>query len=356
MLDRRLTLLVLLALAGCPDQREEQTSDTMAQTTQMPTVTTDPSTGESTQANETSTGAATTVQTSVDTGDKLDVGAGTGMMEGGDTTVCQKVDMLFVVDDSGSMEDEQDNLTMAFPAFIGTIQTELDAAVGYNIGVIRTDANDISCVAGRAGVLVTRNFLAASSNMTCTPYASGYRYMTEADDLVSKFSCAAKVGIGGSGDEKPIESIIAALTPPNTDAGECNENFLRDDALLVIVLITDEEDDHESDMGGECEMTPGLGSAGDPPDWYEDIVAIKGGIETNIVMLSLVGVTEGTPCPALDKCNGGVTGAEPSPRLVELTQMFTHGHVGRVCGQYDPFFEEAVADIKAACEDFIPPG
>jgi hypothetical protein len=36
--------------------------------------------------------------------------------------------------------------------------------------------------------------------------------------------------------------------------------------------------------------------------------------------------------------------------------MFSHGHVGPVCGDYDPFFAEAVADIQTACDEFIPPG
>jgi hypothetical protein len=233
------------------------------------------------------------------------------------------------------------------------MQSELDGNEGFNVGVIRTDGNDISCVPGRPGVLVTRNFAAGSSMETCTPYAEGGRYMTQQDNLAEKFSCAARVGIGGDGDEQPLGSLIAALTSPNIDEGECNEGFLRDDALLVVVLITDEEDDHET-PDEACGNEPGMGSPGEPEDWFDAIVATKGGIESNIVVLSLIGPSV-EPCPDLDKCNGGVTGAEPAIRISNFTWMFTHGHVGPVCGDYGPFFEDAVADIKAACEEFEPP-
>ena len=289
--------------------------------------------------------------------EKLDVGAGTGNGNGGDITMdaCKKVDLLFVIDSSGSMEDEQANLVAAFPEFIDTMRTELAETEGYNIGVIRTDANDISCVPSRYGVLVTRNFAAGSSMATCTPYASGARYMTQDDDLAQKFSCAAKVGTGGDGDERPAQALIAALSSPNVDAGECNEGFLRDDALLVVVIITDEEDDHET-AEQACDQMPLPGSDGEPADWFDAVVAARGGIETNVVVLSLLGPDGVDACPALDKCNGGIEGAEPAPRLVAFTEMFTHGFVGRVCADYDPFFQEAIATIKSACDEFVPPG
>src|SRR5436190_653163 len=59
-------------------------------------------------------GPATTAETSTpssDEGLKLDVGAHTdGVEEAGDGQGCTKADFLFVIDNSGSMEDEQDHL------------------------------------------------------------------------------------------------------------------------------------------------------------------------------------------------------------------------------------------------------
>ena len=100
-------------VACATDQREEPSSATLT-VTLGPEVTSEPSSeGGSEAATEAQTSAADSG------GEKLDVGGGTGMMEGGDTTLgCKKVDLLFVVDGSGSMADEQANLLTAFPAFI----------------------------------------------------------------------------------------------------------------------------------------------------------------------------------------------------------------------------------------------
>jgi hypothetical protein len=347
--DRRWLVVLSIALCSCGgDERPDEvvtgaSSITLGSATETPV---DPSGSDAPDDDGDGDG-----------GEKLDVPAGTGTGNGGDISsdACEKVDLLFVIDSSGSMQDEQANLVAAFPDFIATMRSELAETEGYNVGVIRTDANDISCVPNRYGVLVTRNFAAGSSMNTCTPYASGARYMTQDDDLAEKFSCAARVGIGGDGDERPAQALVAALSSPNTDTGECNEGFLRDDALLVVVIISDEEDDHET-AAEACDQEPLPGSDGEPTDWFDSVVAAKGGIETNVVVLSLVGPEGADACPALDKCNGGIEGAEPAPRLVAFTEMFTHGFVGRVCGDYDPFFQEAIATIESACNDFTPPG
>lgn len=291
---------------------------------------------------------------------KLDVGGGSTM--GGDPTDgttdagCKKVDLLFVIDDSISMDDEQAALIAAFPAFITAMQTELADTDGYNIGVITSDAyaGDPTCAAGQRGVLVTQTAGDQSSNQVCGPYSSGARYMTEQeDDLAARFACAAQVGVAGDPDERPIEAMLAAISPEMNGPGDCNTGFLRDDALLVVVVITDEEDDHEN---GGCNWLPDSGSAGEPPQWFQQLIAAKGGVESSIVMLAIVGPDQMPFCPPLNKCNLGSTGSEIATRIIGLTEMFTYGYVGSVCEPYGPQFQEAISIIDSACDDFEPPG
>src|SRR5690606_16495133 len=125
------------------------------------------------------------------------------------------------------------------------------------------------------GALVTRTGGEDSSEQDCLPYASGERYMNEADDLAAKFHCAALVGVDGDGDEQPMRAMELALGPALAGPGGCNEGFIREDALLVVVVITDEEDDHE--VADACVDAPKAGSPGEPIDWYESVVGLKGG-------------------------------------------------------------------------------
>ncbi|MCX4241234.1 hypothetical protein [Paraliomyxa miuraensis] len=291
---------------------------------------------------------------------KLDVAGGTmgdDGIETGDES-CKKVDLLFVIDDSGSMADEQANLAASVPGFIEAMRAELAETDGYNIGVVTSDLYifDVSCGPVSIGNLVTQTGGVDSSNNVCSPYSSGMRFMTENDNLDNKFACAAQVGTSGDGDEHPMEAMLTALSPELTDPGMCNEGFLRDDALLVVVIITDEEDDHETEEQA-CNMTVQPGSPGEPGDWFDDLVAVKDK-ESHIVVLSLVGpdAEAGSMCPALDKCNGGIEGAEVATRILEFTRMFTYGFIGPVCEDYGPIFQEAIGVIKTACDEFGPVG
>ncbi|HWB77090.1 MAG TPA: vWA domain-containing protein, partial [Nannocystaceae bacterium] len=97
---------------------------------------------------------------------------------------CTKVDFLFVIDNSGSMGDNQVDLANNFPNFIDGIQNTLTEVNEYQVGVVTSDAyqfNSNGCK--QLGALVTKTGGTDSSNAQCGPYAEGHNYMTEADDL-----------------------------------------------------------------------------------------------------------------------------------------------------------------------------
>jgi hypothetical protein len=126
---------------------------------------------------------------------------------------------------------------------------------------------------------------------------------------------------------------------------------LRQDALLVVVIITDEEDDHELQVPG-CIQQPTYGSQGEPSDWFNAFADIKRD-ESEVVVLSLVGPSDpAETCPVLDKCSNGIDGAEVAPRIIDFTERFTYGFVGSVCRPYGPQFAEALDVIVSACDTF----
>lgn len=271
-------------------------------------------------------------------------------------TGCENVDLLFVIDNSGSMADEQQNLINSFPGFAEAMKSQLESAMSYHVGVVTSDSNTFNSAGcnNKPGALVTKTGGTNSSNQSCLPYASGKSFMDENDNLDQKFQCAAKVGTQGSGNEQPMLAMGEAISGALNGPGACNDGFIREDALLVVVIITDEEDDHEVEA---CQQQPQPGSPGEPSDWYNTLVSAKDGVETNIVVLSLVGPPAPNLCPALNKCNGGIEGAEVASRIVQFTEMFSYGTTGQVCApNFDTFFSESIGVIDSACKNFQPPG
>jgi hypothetical protein len=244
---------------------------------------------------------------------------------------CSKVDFLFVIDNSSSMGPYQVNLVSNFPAFIDGIQNTLDNVDSYQVGVITTDAYTYN-VAGcqQLSSLVVQTGGNQSSNMACGPYDDGYNFMTQNDDLASSFSCAATVGSGGSGNEQPQAALVGAVQRIHGGIGECNEGFIRDDALLVIVY-----------MGNENDNSPTT-----PMASYDAVVEAKLDIPENVVVMSITDFP-GNPC-------GGFGG---SVEMTNFTMLWgENGVLVPICEpDYGPFFEDSIDIIDVACENFIPP-
>lgn len=281
--------------------------------------------------------------------------------DGGGDQGCEKVDFLFVIDSSGSMEDEQDNLLASFPGFITAIEETL-MIDDFQLMVIDAGLTEGSGCDGTLGAGRT-----TSGSFADCGIVGGNRFTTDSQpDLVQTFTCMASRGFLGPGDEQTMDSTLASIGTLNASGG-CNEGFVRDDAVLVVTIISDEEDSPLDSsltppLDGSCEPADSdPNSLGDPDSWRDAIVAAKSGDASAVVMLALIGDCDAEgECPgiAFDPLdpNSEITGAEPAPRLRQLAQSFEFGSVGPVCASdYAPFFEQAVSVISTACDDFVPP-
>jgi hypothetical protein len=292
--------------------------------------------------------------TTSDDGPLLDVFSDTeATAESGDADECTNVDILFVIDDSGSMGDNQESLIASFDGFVHGIQQNLSEAESYHIGVVTSEdyfANARGC--GEIGSLITQTGGPESSNAVCTPFTSGQRYLDETQGmtLTGKFACAAKVGAGGADDERMMRAMLNAVAPDAQLPGACNEGFSRVDSLLVIVLITDEDDVEENCDPNEYWYMPcgcqTCGSGGDKDAWYDELLAAKANVHENIVVLSLIGGS-GNPC-----------GAVINSKILGFTNLFgENGFKGDICAEsYDQFFADALPVIDVACENYVPVG
>lgn len=284
-----------------------------------------------------------------------------GSAEEGEGEGCEKVDFVFIIDSSPSMADEQVALLASFPGFINAIEQDL-MLNDFHVMVIDAGATaGAGCESTLGAGRVT-----SSTGQDCG-LVGGNRYATQDQpDLSAAFSCMGNRGANGPGNEQTMDSLLAGIGPLS-GGGQCNDGFVRDDAVLVVTIVSDEEDDPSDivpipSLDGTCEPADtDTNSAGNPMSWYDDIVAIKNGDSKAAVVLSLIG-----DCDSTGNCGGIVfdalnptatTGAEPAPRLRQFTNLWEFGSVGPVCApDYTPFFEEAVSVIGSACDDFKPPG
>lgn len=156
-----------------------------------------------------------------------------------------KLDLLFVIDNSGSMESEQVRLRRDFKHMMVAFEKRAGIA-DLHVAVVSTDvgAGNIECgesskrPGGDLGEFRTGN---SCGLMTGAKFLSSQPGGTKNFDgtLSDVFSCMSDLGTKGCGYEHPLLSMRLALDDKNTTA---NSGFLRKDADLGIVFITDEDD------------------------------------------------------------------------------------------------------------------
>lgn len=247
------------------------------------------------------------------------------------TEPCTTLDILVVIDNSDAMAEEQARINVALGPFVELINQQVPGVLGsIHVGIITTDAPE---------------FVTANPMMTCLPYASAANWMSYGPTLGAELTCASAVGTMGDPDERPMQMAIEALSPELVGIDGFNEGFLREQGPLVLVIVTDEEDDLE-------EVTE-WGSVGDPADWVDALAATQGGYEQNVIPLVLVGIEEPNAC-ATNPWNG-VDGAEIATRITEFATSFPHHAVGDACAvEYTSFLNGAVPEIAAACNAWVP--
>jgi hypothetical protein len=186
-----------------------------------------------------------------------------------------QLDLLFVIDDSGSMREEQAALVREMPRLIGVLTSgDLDddgvqdfpAVSDLHIGVVSTNIgiggeNSVQWCQGAGADGMLRSTPLPSSVGCAASYPRFLSYDASTVDpaqAATDFACIATLGIEGCGFEQQLEATLKAITPSTSDrrflatpytlpatvghADGYNAGFLRPDSLLAIVLVTDEED------------------------------------------------------------------------------------------------------------------
>jgi hypothetical protein len=198
------------------------------------------------------------------------------------------LDLLVVVDNSNSMSDNQNNLASNFGSLLnrlinpprimdpmtGMLRPAAPPIQSLHVGVISVDLGTPgstvpSCANGSLGddglINPVRAGVALRTHQPWTTAPPGRRPprctndpmqyptfltfrggVTNAMEFSEDFVCNAYLSIGGCGIEQQLESAYRALVThnPREQAGNTDPNagFVRSDAVLGILMVTDEED------------------------------------------------------------------------------------------------------------------
>lgn len=163
----------------------------------------------------------------------------------------RKIDVLFVVDNSGSMDNFQAQLGANFSSFINRFITK---GYDFRIAVTTTEAwrypKFMSAFGTCSGYSYCNEYRtifrkgATSSNYVLDNVVYDLTQPSEQQRLKDDFISNAHMGVDGTGDERALSSFQAALQYTTYTAGgdTPNKNFHRPDAFLAVVMISDEED------------------------------------------------------------------------------------------------------------------
>jgi hypothetical protein len=164
----------------------------------------------------------------------------------------RQVDLLFVIDNSKSMDLYQPRLVSAIPGLLDGLRSSLPAGplLDLRIGVVSTDLGTGQYAVATCTEHGDGGKLQATARIAgCTPPADAWLAISDgtinvpgSGDLLGRareaFACIATLGTSGCGLEQPLEAARVALDP----ARGVNPGFRRSGALLVIVILSDEDD------------------------------------------------------------------------------------------------------------------
>jgi hypothetical protein len=265
---------------------------------------------------------------------------------------CSQMDILFIVDDSGSMGEEQANLVANFPEFMNVIQnyqTQSGDLLDYHVAVTTTGRDISYTMDPLPGVFPPIQMSEEGDNgVFRQDCGMTRRWLERTDtDVAGTFACAAEVGTSGPGIEMPLHSVDLAFGARMAD--NTNTGFLRDDALLAIVILTDEDDCSRQDNNFTVEND--ACASGDPNivdvDYYLDYLDNLKGERGRWATAVIAGPGPGT-------CSSSFGEAYEATRLKEfVSKTGTNAVFSSICeGSLTGALQDALDTFDAACASF----
>lgn len=282
--------------------------------------------GTSTSATSTTSSSGPSADSSSTTSPPAPSSSGSSSSGGSPDCVCEQIDILMMVDERDAVNPYIENLASALLKSSDIIADALANYCDYHIGVTTTSVvpqNEDPCQA--IGSLIQP---AAS----CAALTEDRPYIIKGDDAFQGLGCLLSSPIPFDPQtefSRPMDAMIAALSPEANAPGGCNEGFFRPGAPLVVLVATD-IDDILSEQG--------------PTYWGFSLTMLQEGLSNNVV------VAEFVPTGRADR----TCALAPADRLMQFASSFPYSEVTSICaepsdltGVYQTIFEELVPNACA---------
>lgn len=180
----------------------------------------------------------------------------------------RKVDILWVVDSSGSMAPKQARLAASFNGFINQLVTA-NPPIDFHIAVVTTDTDD---PAQRGALRPWTLGPRSGDHIACIPQMAGGTLCNTSTTVAGATASAAQafdqmslVGTSGSAQERGLLAVYLALTNAANISTPSSEKFIRSDAALYVIVVSDEDDSSCNPLVSQivCTADPGCRCASD---------------------------------------------------------------------------------------------
>jgi hypothetical protein len=250
------------------------------------------------------------------------------------------------------MEQEQSNLAANFPKFVSVLEgfkTKSGAKLDYRLAVTTT-GRDVKYTIEVPGFPALPANEKGDNGAFRNTKACGStkRWIDTSDaDGSTRFSCLAKAGTSGPSIEMPLYSLKLALTDRMADG--TNKGFLRDDALLAVVVLTDEDDcsrednDFKYQGDGACDSMPEAKPVADYAKVLDTAAKGPGRWATAVIAGD-------------KKCTSSFGDAAEAKRLKDFVALAgKNGTFSSICdGDLSAGLQKALDTFDAACKTFAP--
>ena len=238
--------------------------------------------------------------------------------------VKRTADILFVIDTSGSMAEEQILLKSGFPSFTTALKEYSTGTLDWHVAITTTDV--FSAGDGKQGALVTFSRMPAGTYFLDSSM--------DIDEANAAFQDTVTLGVSGSGDERGIAAAVMAMQK-EFDPG-ATRGFIRPDTSLSVIVLSDEDERSTRDSSSQ-EYKP-LEPIDEPDGFVSSIRAMDtmSSAPKTITFHSIVTSSQA--------CLAGA-GASMGEVYMDLSRR-TNGIIGDICALTNTY-QEQLASLAA---------